>query len=294
MANKYLNDGTEVVVEREIDGGAIVTPIYIVTAQVSSYDDFHEVDAESYGKSYFVESADLFDKPPTAKLHESIKTLNEDIEKRRAVFNDLRIKEADLSRKISSYENSLRSIGSRHELLEGLEAYFDNKVTHVLVFDRMGIPSIIEAGERESRCGNDVRERKLRLITLEGSITRSDEDIGWVMNHYSDGSADNSHTKCQPCISRDQAIERGAEYIKSKVMHKGRFNSHRGYISGLAKACKVFGVTPDQWVVDHTEAEKADYANRRKQQLEKRAKLLRKELSEAEAELQREQQETAA
>ena len=168
---KYLADGTEVSVVREFDdGAAIITRTYeyedYYDNGVSSGTTFEEVE----GVPYYVEAGALFDKPPTAKLHETISNLNKDVSRKR---EELRAAQAGLNNardKAAQYESLLQRVKDKHVLLKSLDAYLSGKVTHVVEYGHHGTPKIIAAGDRDSRSGSAAAERKLKLISFSGEI----------------------------------------------------------------------------------------------------------------------------
>lgn len=280
MTIKYLSEGQAVTVIKEIDGGAIISQVYDFEHYQDGMYEPESTFEQLEGRPYFVESKELFDKPPTEKKHEEVKRLDEEIEARRSTLNDMLSEQNAAQRQTTEYEQMLKHLASRFDLLKSLQAYFENKVTHVVEFDYHGIPQlIIAAGDRESRSGKDSRERKLRLISLTGELPYSKgvTNVGWDIHHYSDGSDSRSHP-CIACTSHEEALRVGADACR-RALNK-RIDER--YFLALAKACDTFGVEHTEKLKAFMEKHKASVDARNEEKTANRIKQLTDELARLE------------
>jgi len=190
---KYLLNGSEIIVVEQLQTGFLVKDIWI------GYDD-----EEMEGEPYVVER--IFDSPPTQKYDETILKL-------KAEIDDLRIQRIEIEKhtqKVGEQEKERLTKYQQYEQLKQLNDFLDGKITHYAVVESWTaciIPFEDALGE--------YRGEGQKLLTLFG---KSDGNLCWGLNEYSDGSG--CWRTVIPCTSYNQAIKELQKYVDAEAQNK--------------------------------------------------------------------------
>lgn len=95
----------------------------------------------------------------------------------------------------------------RHAALDQLDDFIQGRITHYVVINHSGFPSLVEfekssSGEVDTRWMLRVDRAKLRLLGLFGD---ANGDLAWGLNRYRDGSG--NWERVVPCTSLERATE---------------------------------------------------------------------------------------
>lgn len=189
---KYLADGVAVHVHQIVEGGFIVQSIY--QDEETEYMD---------GPKYLVER--VFDSAPTVALDERITALREEVEtlseKRNAIRAELREIEVGEKARLARIRT--------HKGLERLDLFIQGKITHFADLTHWH-PGIFEFKYKENQSEYD--RDAMKLLSLFG---RTNGDLEWRLNQYSDGSGSSSIVV--PCTSYEEAQEHLQKLVDSEV-----------------------------------------------------------------------------
>jgi len=231
----------------------------LVYAQVWGEDD------ETYdGELRIVAESALHNSPPSQKLQAHIAELCN-------IRNELLAEIGTLRQELKSFEseaNDRLAKLKQHKSLKLLEDYLAGRITHYVEIRSYGPPAIIALKDTTVDEGWSYRE-KLKLLSLFG---RSDGNLEWGLNRYSDGSGCDSNVF--PCTSYHEAIEVTkrlfAEHEKSALTTENRF-SHE-WVSQAEK----YGITLTPEYLSRLEEEKTENKQRKIAQLQSQLRELQK------------------
>lgn len=184
---------------------------------------------------------DVFEKPPVRKLDEDVRKKNEELISKSAELSKIE-KEINLKkRELDNIEkdsrerlNKLKNI----EALKYLEDFIDGKITHYVKFSGYNWATIENCGFEIVEHNKEIlsskedwnKNRNFKLISLFG---KSNGDLQWNINRYSDGSG--NYTAIIPFKSYEDALE----YCKNlwskeiiKLNTEGKI-SHNIYVSAM-------------------------------------------------------------
>ena len=241
---KYLDNGMEVSVIREIEGGLLVSECYEYGDDVS---DFFVDD-----KVYFVER--VYDRAPTQRFDAKIAEIEDKIKTAQKKYIEIENKIAELNiaedRKLEKYK--------QYQQLNRLDDFLDGEITHI-VFLNYQI-KIEEWGSKD-----------LKLITLFGD---SNGDLQWYVNSYRDGSGSNNHIV--PCCSYTEAIAVIQKHIDDLLAN----NPNEYNISYCIDAVKVYNLKIDQKWIDNDKEKRTKIALKKVLELETSLANAKKEMEE--------------
>ena len=155
-------------------------------------------EGETYdGELYIISESALHKSPPRQKINNQIAEL-------RATRDDLTKQVQSFRQELKSFEdgtNERMAKLKQHKSLQRLDDYLNGRITHYVELTTYSPPEIIAFEEAKT---NDARSRrdKLKLLTLFG---RTNGDLEWGLNRYSDGSGIN--TTVTPCTSYNDAVK---------------------------------------------------------------------------------------
>ncbi len=165
-------------------------------------------DGEAFdGELHIISKSVLHDTPPRQKLDSQIVELQQE---RKDLFAQIAV----LRRELTDFE---RGTGDRmvklkqHKVLRRLDDFLAGRITHYVELSYG--PPVIVSFEGAKTSESDSRN-KLKLLSLFG---RTNGDLEWGLNQYSDGSGVN--TTVVPCASYSEAIKVAAELF---VAHAAR------------------------------------------------------------------------
>lgn len=165
-------------------------------------------DGDAYdGELRVVDTAALRSVPPKPSL-------DSEIAKAQAVLSDLREQLAITRRELDTFERDRDGRMARlkqHKALARLDDFLAGRLTHCVEHRSYGPPEIV-AFEDAWAADDSCRPKRLRLLTLFG---RTDGDLEWNLNRYSDGSG--SNVTVVPCTSYTEAVSVAAEVISAHV-----------------------------------------------------------------------------
>ncbi|MCH8851117.1 MAG: hypothetical protein IID41_00530 [Planctomycetes bacterium] len=173
-------------------------------------------DGEAHdGELRIVHDSALHDDPPRRKLDDQIVQLQ-------ATREDLSLQIEALRKWLASFEDSTDERMAklkRNKSLERLDDYLAGRITHYVIFS-YGPPTIIKFEDTKSE-GDGMRLEKMKLLTLFG---RSNGDLEWGLNRYSDGSGMNSIVI--PCVSKSEAVKAATELFAAHEKKAMDTNDH--------------------------------------------------------------------
>ena len=212
----YLISGDEIVIVKKLKLGFLVQRIR----------EDRETEQE-YIDDYIYFEKEVFPNPICIKKASELKELNDEIgklnkEKRELVsaIELVKTRNQDRLKKYKQYQG-----------LERLGMFLDDKITHFAVLDYQ--PSI--QLKKDALCGGRERyEKEFKLLTLFG---RTDGDLLWRINQYSDGSG--YGTEVIPCCSYKEAVKILKEYIYKEI--KERKNAPHS-LDSYIKSAKLYGI----------------------------------------------------
>jgi len=179
---KYLANGQEVRVVKELPDGALVQKIY-------------ENDGDEWAEDHIFFVEKIYEHAPTEKQDARLTKLRTEIDGLYKIRADL-LQEIDTAKK--SEGERLKKY-KRYEALRHLDDFLDGKITHYATktYTSWGVEDINIAKKNKYDRGNT------KLLCLHG---RSNGDLEWHLYEYSDGSG-GSH-EAFPYRSYEEALER--------------------------------------------------------------------------------------
>jgi hypothetical protein len=205
----FTLDGQLVTYIAKVSDGHCVRPVY------------EGDDGELYEDGSPMVVNQVFDTPPTERLEKEVAKLTERIEAKRQELSDL---QTTIRVTTETTKDRIEAI-KRHEGLARLDDFLAGRITH-FVEKNYGPPVIKEfkkAMESEEE-GQYSRVRPLRLLSLFG---KTDGDLTWGINRYSDGSGD--HSDVYPCCSLDEAKAKARELMEVEFKEAREKNRDLSY-----------------------------------------------------------------
>ena len=248
---KYLDNGMEVSVIREIEGGLLVSDCYEYGDDVRNFfvDD----------KVYFVER--VYDRAPTQRFDAKIAEIEDKIKTAQKKYIEIENKIAELNitekQRLEKYK--------QYQQLNRLDDFLDGEITHI-VFLNYQI-KIEEWGSKELNCNEN--HKSLKLITLFGD---SNGDLQWNLNSYRDGSG--SNISIVPCCSYPEAIAVIQKHIDDLLAN----NPNEYNISYCIDAVKGYNLKIDQKWIDNDKEKRTKIALKKVLELETSLANAKKEL----------------
>lgn len=194
-----------------------------ICEEAYSYQTAEDDGETRYGGLVIV--SEVFDNPPHEKLnaevsalHEEICTLQDRLDALRGEARDMKAMERQRLEKLK-----------RNSALGRIEEFLDGKITYYVEINH-GTVKIVDVKEEKS--GNDRRERDLKLLTLFG---KSNGDLAWRLNQYSDGSG-SSNTEVIPCTSQEEALIEAKKQIELIYIERDGY-----YVVGAVDSAKKLG-----------------------------------------------------
>jgi len=202
----FTVEGQAVTFIAKVDDGYCVRPV------------FEDEDGQPYEDGTPIVVRHIYSTPPTERLNQEVLKLNEQIAAKREELAGLQLG-IKLTQK--SIEQRVASI-KRHEGLGLLEDFLEGRITH-FVSKNYGPPVIQEFKKALETPDEDryARVRPLRLLSLFG---KTNGDLAWGLNRYSDGSGD--HSDVYPCLSLDDAKAKARELMAAEF--KEALEKNRG------------------------------------------------------------------
>lgn len=191
-----------------------------------------EDDGTSDGELRIVQKSTLHTNPPRQKINSQIAEL-------RATLEDLRQQILARKRDLQDSKDSCDALMARlkqHESLRQLDEFIAGRVTHYVEIS-YGPPSIVSFEDAKTDDASSRRD-KLKLLTLFG---RTDGNLEWGLNRYSDGSGSNATV--YPCTSYIGAVEVAGklftEHTEKACDPDERTCPNRDWVTAAAK----YGIT---------------------------------------------------
>lgn len=173
--------------------------------------------------------AKYFRFPPRHKKNEEIAKLDKQINALTQRLVDLRNKKPEADREIRELCNLLAAV----PVLRNLKDFIDGKITHYVLMNPYNGPEIAVAPTNDEHGG-------IQLLSLFG---KSEGDISWRVNRWSDGSSGSS-TECVPCRSHEEAMAEANRVLESQI-------SQAAFLSDwMIEKAKRFGVSIPQDKLD--------------------------------------------
>jgi hypothetical protein len=196
---KYLRDGQGVEVIQKLESGEfLVVNIYL------GYNGDGDEEYVDHSTPYVVK--EVFESAPVLKYLDQVDALLTEIE-------TLQKKRAEMARDINSckreHEERKKDL-TKYAGAELLFDFIDGKISHYVTIGYSGA-KIVEFTDEMKTDGSCDRE-KLKLLSLFG---RSNGDLTWNLNRYSDGSGSNSEVI--PCTSLDMANAEAKRYVLERI-----------------------------------------------------------------------------
>ena len=230
----------------------------------------HVVSVEFYDTHYYNDEPEvvenitqIWDKvyanAPTTAKEEKIAQLDRDIDTRTQSYYELSAKVTDKRRELLDLEAESKARLSnitQHKALANLELFIQGKITHFLIvasgsYSIMDFDTAIALSESDR--GFD-RPNAIKLLTLYG---RSNGDLEWQINQYSDGSG--SSKQVYPCISEEDAKYKAITVWLEKLDKLKREDYN---LISIFETAKELGITPtlevDSW---YREAKRTNVSN---------------------------------
>lgn len=135
---------------------------------------------------------EIFLTPPTVKLEAKVDELDKLITEKRA---ELKRINAELDQSGRRYQEQLKKL-KQHQALQHIEDYINGKFTYFLDVG-YGVKLVAKADALKKV----DYDHDMKLLTLFG---RTNGDLQWRINRYSDGSG--SNTDVYPCETEEEAI----------------------------------------------------------------------------------------
>lgn len=197
----YLANGQEVEVVSKVDDGYVVRPIL----------EYGDGEATYLGDPFIVPI--VLDEPATEKLHAQVAALDATIADKNRELRELRQQVTEAEKESKARMARLAS----HKALTRLEDFIAGKITHYAVFGEYDTPRIMTLEATKTDDEGTYRRDTFRLLSLFG---RSNGDLEWQLNRYSDGSGSN-HTVI-PTTSEDDAKESVRDFLRTEGAKLGQ------------------------------------------------------------------------
>jgi len=225
----YTVDGKQIEVVQKLDDGRYL--VYVVR-----WDDFE--DCEIIDEENPVIVSEVFEVPPVKKYAEIIEQKRGEVEKLQTVkdglMQEIYVLEKDRTAQVEKYKNVLA--------VKQLENFLDNKITH-FVKTQYGKIEIVDIDTALEDKDNYSWKKERKLITLFG---RSNGDMAWRINQYSDGSG--CYTEVIPCTSKKEALELAQKFIDDYL--SDRENIKLYYLGGFLKSADRYNLNVPDWARD--------------------------------------------
>ena len=225
MSEKYLPDGRIVEFVQELnDGRFLVRPEY--------QDD--ETGELWYSETIIVDK--VFDNPPLQQYHTKIEELTNQVAE---LMEKIQSKRSELQKVTEEHNALMRNDGVR-EAMERVADFLEGNFTHFATTDPWDL-KVVPAKEAVDQ--KDRYDRDLKLLTLFG---RTNGDLAWKLNRYSDGSG--SDRTIVPCKSEEEAQSVVADAIIK--ITKERLEKNKDFVpdSRHLETAKQYGAeVPEEW-----------------------------------------------
>mgnify|MGYP000645703041 CR=1 FL=1 len=273
---KYLADGHKVRVVEVVGKHSVIIRQYREWQAIGhSPDDYDEVPVDIEGEPHCVLTDKLYDKPPTAVLEENYTYRQEQLQNVNAEYAELSEKVRELQSVERESKRIYDKLTDKYEVLRNLEHFMEHGIHKVVTVDPYSRnPNIVTAGDRESRCGNEPNNSKLKMLSFGHELGRRSDDPKWHLNHYSDLSGSSKYAT--PCKDDDDVARimsiRLAECFAYQVKSGRSCNDSK--LIGLAEQ---YGVDiPASWMDKHAQFTKAERAKKEKAALDEIEKAKKK------------------
>jgi hypothetical protein len=217
---------------------------------------------------------EVFTTPPLAKVHEKIAAAEKRLQELNAAITAAR----DQQRELDATEKDRLARLKQHEALARIDDFLAGKITHYVVESWSGIGMILDRTQAIS--GDEDRHgynKDTKLLTLFG---KSNGDLQWRLNHYSDGSG--HLIDVWPCASYEEAAQVATTRIEGEYA-KWRGGDTRARLSDAAKAAAALQVSVPDDVRAHLKASAVANAKASVEQRLKELATAQAKLDEAEA-----------
>ena len=212
----YLLSGHEVYVHGYVEGGEEVIVSYVIEDLCERCSDYSLFDPVS-----FIEESELYHDVPTKKLDKGVKVLRELIFHLKREVEDKKLYIREMKSEIKELDERVK----KYDALKNVFDFIDGKMTHYVVSDYERGVNIIDSLDRYD--GGRFNEK---LMVLFG---RSDGNLQWMLNRYSDGSG--SWVDIFPCCSYEEAVRVAKDWISENIK--------KGVLSqSLLKSARLFSV----------------------------------------------------
>lgn len=181
-----------------------------------------------HGKPFLVRQ--VFSEPPVEVYEKQIAAL---IAEERAIQDRLRTAREEESVIQKSQASRLVKL-KKNRALERIEQFLDGKITH-FVTERYG--EIVIIASNESYDSDDRWNKETRLFSLFG---KSDGDLEYRLNYYSDGSG--SSFEAFPLESEEEARAKAVELIDAKYQHWRSEKKNAHLLEHAVKSAQKLGL----------------------------------------------------
>lgn len=225
----------------------------------------HEDGEPHYGpvKSW----AEVYAKPPVAKLHGKVQELEDRINERRQELRDL----SSAKHAMESELDSMRKRYEENDQLRNLDMWISGSVTHLVKIDHY---SGFKIGTVEEILGYDS-DKEMRLLSIYGGTKNH---YRWKMASYSDGSG--SSTEVLLATSEEEAKQVAATWYAREMSIRGR-NGQQHTITGLVRSAIKYGIPVSDELRKKVQAEDVDGRQRILKDAEREFERARSRLEEA-------------
>ncbi|MCU1282322.1 MAG: hypothetical protein JWM53_5868 [bacterium] len=216
---------------------------------------------------------EVFATPPVAKVHEKIAAAEKRLQELNAAITAAR----DQQRELDATEKDRLARLKQHEALARIDDFLAGKITHYVVESWSGFVILDTAkaisGDEDSHSYN----KETKLLTLFG---KSNGDLQWCLNRYSDGSG--QWSAVWPCTSYGDAVRVATTRIEEEYA-KWRGGDTRARLSDAAKAAAALQMLVPDDVRAHLKATAVANAKAGVEQRQKELATAQAKLDEAEA-----------
>lgn len=239
------------------EGNLLVKLGNVIYENGEEYESFDEIAVEPR----------LFRSAPRASI-------DKDIEKLRAEEKALKESLTALRAEHSQQERIGKEIFNRvtqHAQLGRLDDFIAGRFSHVVLEDWSGVSVMTKEDALKYEEQSSYRTKgETKLMTLFG---KSNGDLQWRINHYSDGSG--NHHDAWPCCSLEEARTKAQEIIDAAtelwVADKARAKSTDWFV----RSCKAAAMEVPPAIADYLEQSRLRHARERLAKIEQeRAELL--------------------
>ena len=263
---KYTVNGQEVEVIQQLNDGT-----YLVEPMLEyEVEDFGgEVYWRGYSGRPCVVDA-VFDKPPLEKYHKDIDGLAADSLKLHEELSKIRCDIALAKQELAATTKELSTCDQYSQLI----SFINNEITHVVDISGYGDSFVKILSFEEAFQANDEgnNSRGLKLLTLFG---RTNGDMLWNINRYSDGSGQSNRT-ILPFKSYDSAKQYAFKCIDEKVQTIMEANKTlRYYKKDLIELANNHGYIIPKHVQDYINTEELKQREERIAELESQLAVLK-------------------